>query len=74
MPSIEFNYVVVKGLPLINDGNNLKMSADFGYATYKGVVYNAQEIVVLSPSEHTVMNRVSVSSGRRVPSTQWSSR
>lgn len=50
MPSIKFNYIVVQGASLVNDGNNLKMMADFGYVEYKGVVYNAQEMYILSPS------------------------
>lgn len=50
VPSIKFNYIVVQGASLVNDGNNLKMMADFGYVEYKGVVYNAQEMYILSPS------------------------
>ena len=38
---------------MINDGNNLKIQADFGFMMYKGDIYNSQELVMLAPSEHS---------------------
>ena len=38
---------------MINDGNNLKILADFGFMMYKGDIYNSQELVMLAPSEHS---------------------
>ena len=53
VPDISFHYNTVVGSPLINDGNNLKIQADFGFMMYKGDIYNSQELVMLAPSEHS---------------------
>ncbi len=53
MPDISFHYSEVGGVSLLNNGNNLEMTGDFGFVRYKGLVYNSMSIALVAPSEHS---------------------
>lgn len=40
-----------------NDGNNLILEGDFGYINFNNVTYFSSEILLFSPSLHTIANR-----------------